>query len=340
MSEKPPWPKQGGPEIQLPQMPKIPGRVIGGIVLVLVIVLLGISSYYQVEPEEEAVVLRFGNYIGETKKPGPHFRIPFVEDVYKIPVNRQLKEEFGFRTTSAGVRSQFENRDFFEESLMLTGDLNVVEVEWIVQYRIADPYLFLFKVRNPRETFRDLAEAVTRAAVGNHSVDEVITIGRERIAAEAKVQLQDLCDLFETGIKVEQYVFQDVNPPDKVKPSFNQVNESIQEKERLINEAWSTYNQRVPRAEGEAEQMIRSAEGYALERVNNAGGETARFVAMYEEYRKAPEVTRQRLYLEALQRVLPKTGEKLVVDGEMKNLVPLLDMKGGRALPQAQGGGQ
>ena len=340
MNQKPPWPRQGGPEIKLPNLPKLPGRAIAGIVAVLAIVIVAFSSYYQVEPEEEAVVLRFGSYIGETVPPGPHLRIPIVDKVYPLPVNRQLKEEFGFRTATAGVRSEYARQDYFDESLMLTGDLNVVDVEWIVQYRIADPYLFLFKVRNPRETFRDLAEAVTRAAVGNHSVDEVITIGRERIAAEAKVNLQELCDLFETGIKVEQFVFQDVNPPDKVKPSFNQVNESIQEKERLINEAWSSYNQRVPRAKGEAEQMIRGAEGYALERVNNAAGETARFVSVYDEYRKAPEVTRQRLYLEALQRVLPKTGDKLIVDGEMKNLVPLLDMKGGQTLPPRQGGGQ
>lgn len=335
MNQRPSWPGQGGPEIRLPNLPKIPPRTVLTIAAVVGLLVLAFLSYYQVEPEEEAVVLRFGKFTGETKKPGPQLRIPFVDHVYKIPVNRQLKEEFGFRTLEAGVQTQYEKSRFLDESLMLTGDLNGVDVEWIVQYRIVDPYLYLFKVRNPRETFRGLAEAVTRGAVGNHSVDEVLTIGRERIAAESKVVLQELCDLYETGIKVEQFVFQDVTPPEKVKPSFNEVNESIQEKERLINEAWSEYNKQVPRAEGEAEQALRGAEGYALERVNNARGEAGRFLAIYEEFRKAPEVTRQRLYLETLQRVLPGTGDKFVIGADTKNLLPFFDLSGTSVKPPA-----
>jgi membrane protease subunit HflK len=346
MGERPQWPKKG-PEIEIPNLPNVPRKTVITVLIVIGLLLLAFTSYYQVEPEEEAVVLRFGQYTGETKKPGPQFRIPIIDQVYKVPVNRQLKEEFGFRTAQAGVRTSYERRAFLDESLMLTGDLNVVNVEWIVQYRISDPYLFLFKVRNVRDTFRDLAEAVTRAIIGDNSVDEVLTIGRERIASEAKLKLQELCDLFETGIKVEQFVFQDVNPPEKVKASFNEVNESIQEKERLINEAWSEYNRAVPRARGEAEQMIRGAEGYALERVNNAQGETARFRALYDEYRKAPEVTKRRLYLETLERVLPRMGDKVVVDDSLQNLLPLLQLGGGTGqggsgparMPANQGGG-
>ena len=338
----PKWP-QGGEIVipNLPKMPKLPGRMIGLGVLAVVAVVLAFSTYYQVEPEEEAIVLRLGRYTGETIKPGPHFRIPFVDQVFRVPVNRQLKEEFGFRTERPGVRTRYASGDFKEESLMLTGDLNVAEVEWIVQYRIVDPYKFLFKVRNVRETFRDLSEAVTRTVIGDNSVDEVLTIGRERIAGEAKRLLQQLCDKFETGIKVEQFVFQDVNPPDKVKPSFNEVNESIQQKERLINEAWSEYNRAVPRAKGEAEQKIRSAEGYAIERVNNAKGDVARFLALLTEYRKAPAVTRKRLYLETIEQVLPRLGTHVIVDEDLRNVLPLLDVSGKPVkMPAAGKGGK
>jgi membrane protease subunit HflK len=252
-----------------------------------------------------------------------------------VPVQRQLKAEFGFVTDSASIRSQFrQNEDTLAESLMLTGDLNVAVVEWIVQYKVKDPYKYLFKVRNldsatrrgETTTFRDMNEAVMREVVGDHSVNEVLTVGREKIQVDAKVLLQELCDKYETGLEVLQIVLQDVNPPDPVKPAFNEVNQAIQEKERLINEAWADYNQTVPNARGEAERVVRAAEGYALERINNARGDVARFVNIYDEYRKAPEVTRKRLYLETLNEVLPKTGRKLIIDSSMKGLLPLLNL--------------
>ena len=234
-----------------------------------------------------------------------------------------------------GVRSQFsQNENTLAESLMLTGDLNVAVVEWIVQYKVKDPYKYLFKVRNldsatrrgESTTFRDMNEAVMREVVGDHSVNEVLTVGREKIQVDAKNLLQELCDRYETGLEVLQIVLQDVNPPDPVKPAFNEVNQAIQEKERLINEAWADYNQTVPNARGEAERVVRAAEGYALERVNNARGDVARFVNIYDEYRKAPDVTRKRLYLETLSEVLPKTGRKLIIDSSMKGLLPLLNL--------------
>ncbi len=301
------------------------------VVLVLLVVL---SCYYQVNADEVAVVQRFGAF-DRISEPGPHLKLPFIETITRVPVQRQLKAEFGFRTSATGVRSEFrQDESTNAESLMLTGDLNVAVVEWIVQYRVRDPYQYLFKVRNldaenrvtGGNTFRDMNEAVMRAVVGDHSVNEVLTVGREKIQVDAKNQLQDLCDRYETGLEILQIVLQDVNPPDPVKPAFNEVNQAIQEKERLINEAWAEYNQTVPSARGEAERVVRAAEGYALERVNNAQGDVARFINIYDEYRKAPDVTRKRLYLETLNDVLPKTGRKIIVDQQMRGLLPLLNL--------------
>ncbi len=310
------------------------GPLIIRIGLILLAVLALLSAYYQVNADEVGVVQRFGRYV-RTTEPGPHVKFPFVETVTRVPVQRQLKIEFGFRTTTSGVQSEFEQTPETQaESLMLTGDLNVAVVEWIVQYKVKDPYKYLFKVRNldsadrrgDPSTFRDMNEAVMREVVGDHSVNEVLTVGREKIQVDGKELLQRLCDRYETGLEVLQIVLQDVNPPDPVKPAFNEVNQAIQEKERLINEAWADYNQTVPNARGEAERVVRAAEGYAVERVNNARGDVARFVNIYDEYRKAPDVTRKRLYLETLNEVLPKTGRKLIIDGSMKGLLPLLNL--------------
>jgi membrane protease subunit HflK len=310
------------------------GRLIGRMGLGLLVLIVLFSTYYQVNADEVGVVQRFGRYV-RTTDPGPHVKIPLFETVTRVPVQRQLKAEFGFRTTAAGVQSEYEQTDATKaEALMLTGDLNVAVVEWIVQYKVKDPYKYLFKVRNldsasrrgDASTFRDMNEAVMREIVGDHSVNEVLTVGREQIQVDAKMLLQRLCDRYETGLEVLQIVLQDVNPPDRVKPAFNEVNQAIQEKERLINEAWADYNQTVPNARGEAERVVRAAEGYALERVNNARGDVARFVNIYDEYRKAPDVTRKRLYLETLNDVLPKTGRKLIIDSSMKGILPLLNL--------------
>jgi len=218
----------GGPEIRIPPMPKLPAGLLRILAVIAVVLLLFITGYYQVEPDEVGVVQRFGRY-SRTTQPGPHFKIPFgVETVTKVPTQRQLKKEFGFRTLEAGIQSRFaaQSPELEAESVMLTGDLNVAVVEWIVQYRIKDPYDFLFKVRNVDETFRYMSEAAMRQVVGDHSVDEVITTGREDIAREAKTELQSMCDLYEIGIEVQQLVLQDVNPPDPVKPAFNEVNQA------------------------------------------------------------------------------------------------------------------
>jgi membrane protease subunit HflK len=305
-----------------------PGALRFGLLAVAALLLL-LTAYYQVEPEEVGVVQLFGAYV-RTSGPGPHLKLPFgIERVTKVPVQRQLKMEFGFRTLRAGVRSEFANpAEAQAESQMLTGDLNVAVVEWIVQYRIRDPKAYLFHIRDVPETFRYMSETAVRQIVGDHSVDEVITIGRAEIALAAKEELQKLCDLYGIGIEVQQLVLQDVNPPAPVRPAFNEVNQAIQEKERAINEAWAEYNQAVPRAKGEAEQAVRAAEGYALDRENRAVGDADRFASLYEEYRKAPDVTRRRMYLETMAVVIPQLGRKVIVDDKARGVLPLLQLDG------------
>lgn len=308
------------------KLPKIKPVVVKLAVVGILILVLLFSSIYQIGPEEMGVILRFGKF-KRTTDPGLHIKIPLIEALTKVPVQRQLKMEFGFRTTRPGIRTEYRvSPETARESVMLTGDLNVVVVEWIVQYKIKDAYKFLFKIRDPESTFRYMNEAVVRRIVGDSSVDEVITVGRARIAIEAREELQALCDLYEIGIEVNQLIFQDVNPPDPVKPSFNEVNESLQEKERKINEAYAEYNEVIPRSRGEAEQMISAAEGYAMERVNNAHGDANRFVAIYKEYVRAPSVTRRRLYLETINAILPKISKKIILDEDQKNILPLLNL--------------
>jgi membrane protease subunit HflK len=292
--------------------------------LVLAALLWG--SFYQVEPEELGLVLRFGRHV-RTTEPGLRLKIPLAESVVKVPVQRQLKQELGFRTIQAGIRSQFsEPGEYKDESIMLTGDLNVAVVEWIVQYRVSDPYRFLFKVRGLEDTFRSLNEAVMRGVVGDRTVTEVLTVGRQEIETTAQRKLQELCDQYETGITVAQVVLQDVNPPDAVKPSWDEVNQAQQQRDRLINEARAEYNKVIPRSSGEAQQTILSAEGYALDRVNRSQGDAARFKALEEAYRLAPDVTRQRIYLETMQRVLPRVGGKVFLDKNAQGLLPLLPL--------------
>ena len=309
------------------ELPKIPVKAIRAVVIIAAAAVLLVGAFYQVPPDEMGVILRFGKFV-RTAEPGLHMKLPLgIETLTRVPVQRQLKLEFGFRTVRAGVNSEYmTNAETKAESIMLTGDLNVADAEWIVQYKIKDANQFLFKMREPTETFRDMTEAVVRRVVGDSSVDEIITIGRTRLAAEAKDVLQALCDAYEIGIEVNQLIFQDVNPPETVKPAFNEVNEALQEKERKINEAWSEYNQEIPKAQGVAEQTLRGAEGYATERVNNSQGDAQRFISIYREYAKAPSVTRKRLYLEAIDEILPRIQKKVIMDQNQKGILPLFNL--------------
>jgi modulator of FtsH protease HflK len=320
--------------------PNLPGRTIlmGVIALFLVVVLF--SSFYQVEPEEIGLILRFGRY-ARTTDPGLHMKLPFVETVLKVPVQRQLKHEFGFRTEQVGIRSRYSQN--LGESLMLTGDLNVAVVEWIVQYRVSDPYHYLFKVRDVEGTFRNMNEAAMRQVIGDRTVTEVLTVGRGEIEIRVRELLQELCNVYETGITVEQVVLQDVTPPDPVKPSWDEVNQAQQQRDRLINEARAEYNEVVPRARGEAEQLVLQADGYAVDRTNRAEGDAARFKAMYDAYRRAPEVTRKRMYYETMQKIIPQYGGKLMLDKDAEGILPVLPLDGfQRVMPQRrqEGGGQ
>jgi len=306
--------------------PDIKPATVGMVILLLLIAAALWSSIFTVAPEEVGVVLTFGKYTREVG-PGLQFKLPSpVQSVTKVPVQRQLKQEFGFRTEQANVRSRFTTTGLEGEALMLTGDLNVAVVEWTTQFRVNDPYKFLFKVRNLGETFRDMNETVMRAVVGDRSVTEVLTVGRQEIASEVEARLQVMCDQYETGLKIEQVVLQDVNPPDEVKPSFNEVNQAQQERETLINEARTEFNKIIPKARGQAQQTIQEAEGYATDRVNRAKGDAARFEALYAAYRRAPEVTRRRMHLETLQDILPEVQRIIVLDQDLQGVLPLLSL--------------
>ena len=329
--------------VRLPRFPRGAATAAAGL---LAAVVVAFGALYQVQPEEVGVVLRFGRYVRATE-PGLRAKIPFAETVLKVPVQRQLKQEFGFRTIEPGIRTEYASfdRDATDESMMLTGDLNVAVVEWIVQYRVADPYLYLFKVRNLEDTFRAMNEAIMREVVGDRTVTEVLTVGRQEIESRVEEWLQNLANQYEMGITIDQVVLQDVNPPDPVKPSWDEVNQAQQQRDRMINEARAEYNRVIPRARGEAEQTVLQAEGYALDRVNRAQGEAARFEAVQAAYRQAPEVTRRRLYLETMQRILPRVGRKLYVDEDATGVLPLLSLDGQPLrrtpeTPAAAGGGQ
>ncbi|MBO6794635.1 MAG: FtsH protease activity modulator HflK [Balneolaceae bacterium] len=291
-----------------------------------VVIAAALSSVFTVETEEVGVITRFGKYVSEAR-PGLNFKLPFVDQVQFVPVQRQLKQEFGYRTTSSGVNSTYRKAGYEDESLMLTGDLNLADVEWVIQYRIDDPYNYLFKVRNIEETLRDISEATMRQIVGDRTVDEVLTVGRAEVASEVEVNLQNIANEYEMGIKIEQVVLQDANPPDPVKPSYNGVNEAEQQRETLINQARADYNRVIPRADGEAQQTIQQAEGYALNRVNTAQGEVSRFNDLYEEYIKAPEVTKRRIFLETMEEILPQMGQKIITDEEGNSVIPLLQLQ-------------
>ena len=273
------------------------------------------------------MITTFGKY-SRTVDPGLNLKAPFIENVYKVPVERQQKLEFGFRTTKAGINSEYARGGAAkDEALMLTGDLNLAEVEWVVQYRVSDPYEYLFKVRDPETTLRDISESAMRQIVGDRTVNEVLTVGRTEIGSKLKELIQSLVNDYSMGLKIDQVVLQDVNPPDAVKAAFNAVNEAQQEKETLINNAKSEYNKVIPKARGQALETIQKAEGYSAERVNRAQGESSRFNDLYTEFVKAPEVTKRRIYLETMSKVIPKLGSKIIVDEEGNSVLPLLQMQ-------------
>lgn len=313
----------GNTEIEIPPIKK---GLIGIIILVIVGLILLFTSFFVIEADEAGVIRRFGKYV-RTTNPGLNLKIPFgIETLNKVKVKRVYKEEFGFRTIKPGVTTQYAKRGYESESRMLTGDLNIAIVEWIVQYRIKDPVKYLFNVRYINESIRNIAESTMRRLVGDYSVDEVVILGRRDIAYETKTEMQKLLDNYETGIEITNINLLDVNPPDPVKPAFNAVNSAKQEREKMINNAWEEYNNIIPKAKGEAEQTISEAEGYAIDRINRAKGNAEKFNAIYSEYRNAKTVTRKRLYLETMAEILPKIEEIYIIDSKQKNILPLLNI--------------
>ena len=303
-----------------------PKRIIFVIVVLLVIAALA-TSFYQVNTDEVAVILRFGRSQELLALPGLHFKLPLgIDRAIAVPVKKVFKEEFGFRTLRAGVRTQYDPRDYGEESLLLTGDLNIADVEWVVQYQIQDARKYLFDIRQPERTLRDLSQVVVSVVVGDRTVTEVLTVSRIEIETEVEERLQQLLHQYQTGLVVTTVALQDVNPPESVKPAFDGVNEAKQEKERMINEARRDYNESVPKAKGIALQSISEAEGYALTRVNEARGDADRFNAIREEYQRAKEVTRRRLYLETMNELLPGVKEIYIIDGQLNTPIPILQL--------------
>lgn len=297
--------------------------------------LCGWTGYYTVPSDSVAVVQRFGKYLKDVP-PGLHFKLPLgVDRATLVPVKRQLKQEFGFATPGASDPHQSGSPgDAKRETRMVTGDLNAALVEWVVQYRISDPVKFLFEVREPGETLRYVSESVMREVVGDRTVDEVITVGRQEIENEALAKMQELSTKYAMGISIDQVQLKNINPPEPVQASFNEVNQAQQEKEKLINEARRDYNKVVPLARGEKDQRIREADGYRLKRINEAEGDAARFNALLTEYNKAPEVTRRRIYVETLQKVLPGLRSKIIVDERTSSILPLLNLDASQKLPK------
>jgi len=309
-------------DIKLPNIDfnKIKLPIAAGLLFILVY-----FCFYQVEANEEAVILRLGKYT-DTVGPGLHLKIPFIDKVSKIKVDYQYKEEFGFRTNSPGVRTNYSQKGYENESWMLTGDLKIAEVHWVVQYKISEPEKYLFKVKNVENTIRDVSEATMRLMIGDRSFKEVLQKERISIANLSKDHMQEVLDSYETGIQVQMVQLQGVVPPTPVADSFNEVNRAKQEEETLVNEANQEYNKKIFLAKGLAQKMINEAEGYYQERTNRADGDAALFEAIFENYKSHKDITRTRLFLEKMESVLSAVPDKIIIDSNLDGVLPLLNL--------------
>jgi modulator of FtsH protease HflK len=295
----------------------------GLILVVLAVLFLGYQSIFQVNPNEQGVLLRFGKF-QSLSGPGLHFLIPFIEKAIKVDVESIRTEEFGFRQNITRAYPQAAQAMDLE-SLMITSDNNIIQLNWVVQYKIQDPEHFLFNIRVPRDTVRDVSESVVRRLVGNRNFDYVLN-NRENLARSTQNEMQGLLDKYASGIQIVVVQLQDLNPPDTVRPSFNEVNEAEQDKIRLGNEAQKEANTQIPKATGTAKKVIEEAQGYAIKRTNEAQGNVARFNAIYNEYQSAREVTRTRMYVETMKAILPNVKDIVVVDQDKQGMIPLLNL--------------
>ncbi len=330
-SEQKKPPTNGGGE-EKPPTSFNPMAGIGKILAIILVIVLfqgTLSSVYKITPGEVGVILRLGKY-NRTTTPGLHVKIPYIDHLFKVDVETIRKEEFGFRV-NAGQQSKFNRSSYDMESLMLTADKNVINVAWIVQFKVNNPSDYLFMVKDVRQAVRDISESVTRRIVGNMDFDYVLS-NRDILAASVKQELQSELDNLNAGIGIGQVQFQDINPPDKVKPAFNEVNEADQDMKRLVNEAEETYNRVIPKASGDAKKIVEEAHGYAAQRINDAKGESERFLAILKEYKNAPDVTRKRMYLETMQLIMPSVQSVYIMDENQQSPIPLLNLSGDKGL--------
>lgn len=324
----------GGPGIPTPpQMDDLINKFKGfnapgilAVIIVVFVVLAGFTSVFTIKQAEQGVIQLFGKYV-RTAQPGLNFKLPFgIEKVTKVDVEFVYQEEFGFQTIQTESKYGYTTESSSSEaSLMLTGDLNVAVVPWTVQYKIGNPIDYLFKVKDVRGILRDMSEATMRTVVGDRSINEVIS-KREEIASAAKEMLQKEMDQAQAGLFIQNIQMKKTNVPEPVQPSFNEVNQARQEKEQTIYRAKEEYNKEIPLARGEAQRVIKDAEGYAIDRINRAQGDATKFSAIYKAYAKAKDVTKKRMYLEAMLDIYPKLGSKYIIDSDQKNLLPFLNM--------------
>ncbi|MBN2281486.1 MAG: FtsH protease activity modulator HflK [Candidatus Marinimicrobia bacterium] len=305
--------------------------VLFGIVIIIVLATFAMS-FFTIDANERGVILRFGKY-HRTTMPGLHWKMPWnIEKLYKVKVDYQYKEEFGFRTLRAGVQSRYSSDDFSTESWVLNGDLKITDIKWTVQYRIGDPVAVLFNVKDVSETIRNISESVIREIVGDRSFHETLQLERVHISDMARQQMQEILDRYNIGITVKMVQLKDVLPPEPVRDSFNEVNRAKQEQETMINEAQRAYNKEVFKAEGEAKKIIQEAQGYAINRTNNAEGDANFFNSVFETYQKAQQITQKRLYIETMEEVMKKVKNKYIIDEDLgKGVLPFLNMTGKEA---------
>ena len=310
-----------------------PSKMLGAlrtVIILIVIALIAFSGIKVIPTTDNGVVTRFGKYT-KTLSPGLNFVIPFVDQVYKVPVKTVQKEEFGFRTARSSERSEYQNA-ILRESSMLTGDLNIINVEWVIQYKIVDPKAWLFNVEEDQrnKTVRDISKSVVNSLVGDRAIMDIISLDRDSIAVLAQEKMNEKYKQIGIGISVSSVQLQNIVPPEEVQAAFEDVNIAIQDMNRLINEGKEAYNKEIPKAKGEAQKMIEEARGYASERINKANGDVARFNAVYSEYVKAPDITRRRLYLETLDSIFKNNENITLIDKNLKNFLPLKELnKGG-----------
>jgi membrane protease subunit HflK len=302
-----------------------PATVILIIVGILVVIFLG-TSFYIVDQTEEAVVTRFGRYY-LTNGPGLHYKLPFgIDKHYVVNVKTVQTEQFGFRTLTTGITSTYSSQIFSNESTMLTGDLNIIEVEWIIQYRITDPRAWVFNVMERTETIRDVSRSAINMLVGDRAIMDIMGPERSTIEAEGAAFMNETFRGYGLGIDIIAVKLQNIDPPAGVQEAFDDVNKAEQDMNRLINEGQQAYNAEIPRAKGEADRLVQVAQGYATERINRANGDVSRFNSVLEEYRKAPDVTRQRLYYEMVEEVFKDDTETVIIDRSLDNFLPLKNL--------------